>query len=258
MSTFPALHIRTNLAHSLPRSRLLSSTPHRLASAPPPPRPTPAPQRGSPQGAYHSAYTRARGEHYARRNRSLALYSVSTIILVTATTYLAVPLYRVFCSATGYGGTPMTDSGDGTGRFSASRLVPAAEEGRRIRVSFNADSSDSLPWSFEPQQREVRVLPGETSLAFYRATNHSSEDIIGIATYNVTPNNVSLSRQAVGDRGQLRTTADRVWCVVVDRSHRTLPRWNASALRSSGCSRGRRSTCRSSSSSTATSWRTRS
>lgn len=71
-------------------------------------------------------------------------------------------------------------------------MIPVSEEeaGRRIKVQFNADSSDSLPWSFTPQQKEVRVLPGETALAFYTATNHSDEDIIGIATYNVTPNNV--------------------------------------------------------------------
>jgi len=48
-----------------------------------------------------------------------------------------------------------------------------------------------LPWSFTPQQREVRVLPGETALAFYTATNNSSEDIIGVATYSVTPGQVA-------------------------------------------------------------------
>ena len=42
-----------------------------------------------------------------------------------------------------------------------------------------------------PQQREVRVLPGETALAFYTATNKSSEDIIGVATYSVTPAQVA-------------------------------------------------------------------
>jgi cytochrome c oxidase assembly protein subunit 11 len=33
----------------------------------------------------------------------------------------------------------------------------------------------------------VRVLPGETALAFYKATNTSDQDIIGVATYSVTP-----------------------------------------------------------------------
>jgi cytochrome c oxidase assembly protein subunit 11 len=57
----------------------------------------------------------------------------------------------------------------------------------RIRVQFNAQVSDLLPWKFVPQQREVRVLPGETALAFYTATNKSDADIIGVATYSVTP-----------------------------------------------------------------------
>jgi len=48
-----------------------------------------------------------------------------------------------------------------------------------------------MPWKFTPQQREVRVLPGETALAFYTATNRSTEDIIGVATYSVTPAQVA-------------------------------------------------------------------
>lgn len=48
-----------------------------------------------------------------------------------------------------------------------------------------------MPWKFTPQQREVRVLPGETALAFYTATNKSAEDIIGVATYSVTPAQVA-------------------------------------------------------------------
>ncbi|CAZ82227.1 unnamed protein product [Tuber melanosporum] len=46
-------------------------------------------------------------------------------------------------------------------------------------------------WKFTPQQREVRVLPGETALAFYKAKNCSKEDIIGVATYSVTPGQVA-------------------------------------------------------------------
>lgn len=62
---------------------------------------------------------------------------------------------------------------------------------RRLRITFNGSVSDVLPWKFTPQQREVRVLPGETALAFYTATNKSDEDIIGVATYSVTPGQVA-------------------------------------------------------------------
>jgi len=60
-------------------------------------------------------------------------------------------------------------------------------DARRIRVTFSSSVSDVLPWKFTPQQREVRVLPGETALAFYTATNTSDRDIVGVATYSVTP-----------------------------------------------------------------------
>lgn len=143
---------------------------------------------------------------YRRRNRSLLMYTsavvrpLSSLLLiwpskpnyclqiVTALgmTYAAVPLYRMFCAATGFAGTPKV----GMGKFEAERLVPV-EQAKRIKVHFNADVSDALPWSFTPQQKFVSVLPGETSLAFYTAKNKSDKDVIGIATYNVTPDRVS-------------------------------------------------------------------
>ncbi|KAG8900121.1 Cytochrome c oxidase assembly protein cox11, mitochondrial [Tulasnella sp. 403] len=120
-------------------------------------------------------------ETYRARNRTLGMYTVAVILFVGGASYAAVPAYRAFCSATGYNGTPMTSS-----RFDESRLVPLTEA-KSIKVHFNADKSSSLPWSFVPQQKFVVVKPGETSLAFYKAKNLSKEDIIGIATYNVTP-----------------------------------------------------------------------
>ncbi|KAJ7928923.1 cytochrome oxidase assembly factor [Mycena leptocephala] len=102
------------------------------------------------------------------------MYSSAVIIATLGVSYAAVPLYRMFCAATGFAGTPNV----GTGRFEA-------------ELHFNADRSESLPWTFTPQQRFVTVLPGETSLAFYTAKNNSKKDIIGIATYNVTPDRVA-------------------------------------------------------------------
>ncbi|EIW70195.1 hypothetical protein TREMEDRAFT_43811 [Tremella mesenterica DSM 1558] len=125
----------------------------------------------------------------AKQSRSVMLYGAGTIILAIGLTYAAVPLYRAFCSATGYSGTPMTDRS----RFSPDRLytTPETETRKRITVRFEATSSDALPWKFEPQQRSVRVLPGETALAFYKARNDSDRDLIGIATYNMTPDKIA-------------------------------------------------------------------
>ena len=114
------------------------------------------------------------------------VHDQSQIVLTLGVSYASVPLYRAFCASTGFAGTPQV----GNGRFAAERLVPI-KGSRKIKVHFNADKSNQLPWTFTPQQKYIVVLPGETSLAFYKAKNYSDKDIIGIATYNVTPDRVS-------------------------------------------------------------------
>lgn len=94
------------------------------------------------------------------------------------------------CQQTGWGGQPIKASVHTNLADPAARLQPVTSS-RRLRITFNGSVSDVLPWKFTPQQREVRVLPGETALAFYTATNKSDEDIIGVATYSVTPGQVA-------------------------------------------------------------------
>ncbi|KAJ6260226.1 hypothetical protein Dda_4450 [Drechslerella dactyloides] len=125
---------------------------------------------------------------YKKRNASILYYSISVLVGVIGFSYAAVPFYRAICQRTGYGGTPITDQT----RFTPDKLVPVDPLlHRRLRVTFNGSVSDALQWKFTPQQREVRVLPGETALAFYTATNKSKEDIVGVATYSVTPAQVA-------------------------------------------------------------------
>jgi cytochrome c oxidase assembly protein subunit 11 len=92
------------------------------------------------------------------------------------------------CATTGWGGQPIRAHGADSDSDPdiARRLVPVTSA-NRIKVQFNASVSDVLPWKFVPQQREVSVYPGETALAFYKATNNGDQDIIGVATYSVTP-----------------------------------------------------------------------
>ncbi|KAG6360170.1 hypothetical protein INS49_011226 [Diaporthe citri] len=133
-------------------------------------------------------------EVYRRRNRTTMFYTLSIILGTVALSYGSVPMYKMICQTTGWGGQPVRAPSHGGSSGSeddlASRLVPV-EGAKRLRVTFNASVSDVLPWKFTPQQREVRVLPGETALAFYTATNTSDKDIIGVATYSVTPAQVA-------------------------------------------------------------------
>lgn len=58
---------------------------------------------------------------------------------------------------------------------------------RKVKIVFTADTASSMQWKFKPQQMEITVVPGETALAFYTATNPTNEQIVGISTYNVLP-----------------------------------------------------------------------
>jgi cytochrome c oxidase assembly protein subunit 11 len=112
-----------------------------------------------------------------RTSKALTVVVLASVVIgMLGLTAAAVPLYRLFCQATGYGGTTQ-------------RAEAAPDQGldRTITVRFNADVDPDLPWSFAPEQRQVEVRIGEQSLAFFRARNRSDHAIVGQATYNVTP-----------------------------------------------------------------------
>ncbi|EJT70401.1 cytochrome c oxidase assembly protein COX11 [Gaeumannomyces tritici R3-111a-1] len=124
---------------------------------------------------------------YKMRNRTTMNYTLSIILGTVAFSYGSVPMYKMICQTTGWGGQPIKSPAHGGGSEGISSRLQPVTGAKRIRVTFHASTSDQLPWKFVPQQREVRVLPGETALAFYTAINKSDQDIIGVATYSVTP-----------------------------------------------------------------------
>ncbi len=110
------------------------------------------------------------------RNRRTALIAFGVSACMIGAAYAAVPLYRLFCQITGFGGTTQVAT------ESPAQVLP-----RTITVRFNADTDPALPWRFAPKQREMKVQVGEMAIAFYRAHNMSSLNLTGTATYNVTP-----------------------------------------------------------------------
>jgi len=119
--------------------------------------------------------------HNNMKTKSTAIYVTAVGLLVIAVSYAAVPMYRIFCQTTSYGGT--VSVGHDAEKVEKMQKV----EDRVISVRFNADTAASLQWNFKPQQSEIKVIPGETALAFYTATNPTNIPVIGISTYNVIP-----------------------------------------------------------------------
>ncbi|OEY87026.1 cytochrome c oxidase assembly protein [Wolbachia pipientis] len=90
--------------------------------------------------------------------------------------YASVPLYSIFCKATGYGGT-----------IRQVNNVTAYTTDQKIRVYFSADVIPDLPWKFTPEVTYIDVKMGEENLAFYYTENLSEYPVSGIAVYNVAP-----------------------------------------------------------------------
>jgi cytochrome c oxidase assembly protein subunit 11 len=114
-----------------------------------------------------------------RSNRLLAGGLFAVVLGMVGLSFAAVPLYRVFCAATGYGGTPQIGGAAG----------PGASAGT-MQVRFDANTSPSLPWYFAPGERVVTVKLGEERLAYYVGRNEATHTVTGVATYNVTPDKV--------------------------------------------------------------------
>jgi cytochrome c oxidase assembly protein subunit 11 len=110
----------------------------------------------------------------AKRTTTIACVSIA--IGMVGLSFAAVPLYRLFCQATGFAGTPLVGSG------------PSARTGERsVFVRFDANVGPGSPWRFSPETGEIKARLGETQTVFYRISNPSSRPATGIATFNVEP-----------------------------------------------------------------------
>lgn len=112
----------------------------------------------------------------AEKNRAVGLKAALFGLAMLALAFAAVPLYRVFCQVTGFGGTTMKAEGP----------APGAVAGQ-IGVRFDANISPTLPWKFEPEQATVRIHPGAKTTIYYKASNYTARRTMGTATFNVTP-----------------------------------------------------------------------
>jgi len=113
-----------------------------------------------------------------RRNRGVLMILAGVAMGMLGLAYASVPLYRLFCAATGFEGTTRrAEAAPDAGNISA----------RTVTVTFTADIDQALPWRFQPQQHAMTVRVGEVNLAYFTAENLSDKPVTGRAVFNVSP-----------------------------------------------------------------------
>jgi cytochrome c oxidase assembly protein subunit 11 len=110
-----------------------------------------------------------------RRNRNVAIVCGVVFLGMVGAAFAAVPAYRAFCQATGYGGT-----------IRRAEAAPDKLSDQKLTVSFDTNVR-GLPWDFRPEQRSQSLRIGETKLAVFKVTNHADHPITARAVFNVTP-----------------------------------------------------------------------
>ena len=111
-----------------------------------------------------------------RCNGATVLLLASVVAGMAGLSFASVPLYRLFCQATGLGGATQRAT-----------IAPAEAAGAVVTIRFDAETAPGLGWEFRPLKGMVSVHPGEERQILYRAVNNTAEPVTGSATYNVTP-----------------------------------------------------------------------
>ena len=117
----------------------------------------------------------ARG-YSARRLRVVAFSMAGIALGMVGVSYAAVPLYKIFCQVTGYGGTTQR-----------AEQAPDTILDRKITVRFDANVGKGMTWKFQPVQRKLELKIGESALIFYKASNPTKTKLTGTASFNVSP-----------------------------------------------------------------------
>lgn len=113
------------------------------------------------------------------RNRKVAGMAAAGALAMLGLGFASVPLYRMFCQATGFGGTTM--------RATEAQAATIKTTARPITIRFDGNVTTGLPWEFRPEQVTQDGHIGERKMAFFVAKNTSNRPIVGRAIFNVTP-----------------------------------------------------------------------
>jgi len=111
-----------------------------------------------------------------RRDVLVASACGAFVALMVGAAYASVPLYSWFCKTTGFGGTTQV-----------AEKAPDHILGRMLNIRFDSNIAPGLPWTFQPEQNEIKVRIGEVATVHYKVVNQAARQITAQASYNVSP-----------------------------------------------------------------------
>jgi cytochrome c oxidase assembly protein subunit 11 len=100
---------------------------------------------------------------------------VGALVAMIGLAYASVPLYRAFCSATGF-----------NGEARRAREAPRYAVNKVMRVHFDVNTRN-LPWTFKPAVPYLDTQVGKTKLVTFSVTNTADHPVTGRASFNVLP-----------------------------------------------------------------------
>ena len=124
--------------------------------------------------------------HTQRANARTGLMALTLAAAMVGLGFASVPLYRLFCQVTGFGGTTQVAT--------EAQAVGAAAlaNGQTMSIRFDGSTAVDVPWTFTPQQATDTVTIGQRDMAVYVARNDGRDTITGTATFNVEPAQAGL------------------------------------------------------------------
>ncbi|HLW92438.1 MAG TPA: cytochrome c oxidase assembly protein [Roseiarcus sp.] len=120
--------------------------------------------------------TAAQSNEALRRNRRTAIAAAAVFFVMLGAAFAAVPLYRLFCQATGFAGTTQV-----------AHVAPTLKGRRTLTVRFDVNVGQGLPWSVEPETPSIDLRTGETATVYFKFRNQAGRPTAANAVYNVTP-----------------------------------------------------------------------
>lgn len=113
-----------------------------------------------------------------RANAKTGIAAAMLALTMVGMGFAAVPIYRIFCQVTGFGGTTM--------RVSEAQAATIQVSSKTMVIRFDANQR-GLPWEFHPERPTDTVTIGARDMSVFIAKNTASVPITGTATFNVTP-----------------------------------------------------------------------